>query len=84
MALVETMTRLEYCHEVLCKCFLIASHYQDVNVLYVQVSLKLYVKRKRVDVQSMSSGSTIWSCIYVIQCVFRYFRLECRLSLMAY
>ena len=42
-------------------------HYQDVNVLYVQVSLMLYVKRKRVDVQSMSSGSTLCSCVYVVK-----------------
>ena len=41
MVLVEMMMRLEYCHEVLCKRFL--TDYQDVNVLYVQVSLKLYV-----------------------------------------
>ena len=67
MVSVEMMTRLEYCHEVLCKCFLTASHYQGVNVLYVQVSLMLYVKRKRVDVQSMSSGSTLCSCIYVVK-----------------
>ena len=64
---VEVMMKFEYCHEVLCKCFMTASHYQDVNVLYVQVSLKLYVKRG--DVQSMSRGSTMWSCIYVVKSV---------------
>ena len=60
-----------------------SSRYQDVNVFMCKFH-SCYVKRKRVDVQSMSSGSTNGRVYMLFSVCLGTLDWECRLRLMAY